>query len=289
MRRRHLETRSPERMRMCRRHPGTRKKREQSQTPTSENGAGGVLSELQEAPAEVELPTETVELESEFSEEWDNDELFEGYVWKQLYGDEGIATYGTVARSHLSEEEKAAYDVLKDWIREIACNGGNARFYGEITISGYIENPKSSTVLGKIWDALKTDCPYELYWWDGGSLGWHTEGGMDENGKYYIKVTQIDIGIASDCQGDTNIYVDAKKAQAVDTAVAKAKEIVDDLKDGSVYERLNGYKNAIKDLASYDIDVDSTDYVQQLINVFDDNSNTKTGYEGYARAFHVSL
>lgn len=108
---------------------------------------------------------------------------------------------------------------------------------------------------------------------------------MDENGKYYIKVTQIDIGIASDYQGDTNIYVDAAKAQAVDTAVAKAKEIVDDLKDGSVYERLNGYKNAIKDLASYDIDVDSTDYVQQLINVFDDNSNTKTGYEGYARAF----
>lgn len=124
-----------------------------------------------------------------------------------------------------------------------------------------------------------------MYWWDGGSLGWHTEGGMDENGKYYIKVTQIDIGIASDYQGDTNIYVDAAKAQAVDTAVAKAKEIVDDLKDGSVYERLNGYKNAIKDLASYDIDVDSTDYVQQLINVFDDNSNTKTGYEGYARAF----
>lgn len=264
---------------------GNAEKTGADENSTSENGAGGVLSELQEAPLEVEFPTETIELESEFSEEWDNDELFEGYAWKQLYGDEGIATYGTVARSHLSEEEKAAYDVLKDWIREIACNGGNARFYGEITISGYIENPKSSTVLGKIWDALKTDCPYELYWWDGGSLGWHTEGGMDENGKYYIKVTQIDIGIASDYQGDTNIYVDAKKAQAVDTAVAKAKEIVEGLKDDSVYERLNGYKNAIKDLASYDINVDSTDYVQQLINVFDGNPNTKTGYEGYARAF----
>lgn len=234
---------------------------------------------------EVEFPTETIELESEFSEEWDNDELFEGYAWKQLYGDEGIATYGTVARSHLSEEEKAAYDVLKDWIREIACNGGNARFYGEITISGYIENPKSSTVLGKIWDALKTDCPYELYWWDGGSLGWHTEGGMDENGKYYIKVTQIDIGIASDYQGDTNIYVDAKKAQAVDTAVAKAKEIVEGLKDDSVYERLNGYKNAIKDLASYNAKLNDSDYVQQLINVFDEDPITATGYEGYARAF----
>ena len=233
----------------------------------------------------MEFPTETIELESEFSEEWDNDELFEGYVWKQLYGDEGIATYGTVARSHLSEEEKAAYDVLKDWIRKIACNGGNARFYGEITISGYIENPKSSTVLGKIWDALKSDCPYELYWWDGGSLGWHTEGGMDENGKYYIKVTQIDIGIASDYQGDTNIYVDAKKAQAVDTAVAKAKEIVEGLKDDSVYERLNGYKNAIKDLASYNAKLNDSDYVQQLINVFDKDPSTATGYEGYARAF----
>lgn len=270
---------------MRRRHPGTRKKREQTKTQRQKTALGGVLSELQEAPLEVEFPTETIELESEFSEEWDNDELFEGYAWKQLYGDEGIATYGTVARSHLSEEEKAAYDVLKDWIREIACNGGNARFYGEITISGYIENPKSSTVLGKIWDALKTDCPYELYWWDGGSLGWHTEGGMDENGKYYIKVTQIDIGIASDYQGDTNIYVDAKKAQAVDTAVAKAKEIVEGLKDDSVYERLNGYKNAIKDLASYNAKLNDSDYVQQLINVFDEDPSTATGYEGYARAF----
>ena len=264
---------------------GNAEKTGADENSTSENGAGGVLSELQEAPLEVEFPTETIELESEFSEEWDNDELFEGYAWKQLYGDEGIATYGTVARSHLSEEEKAAYDVLKDWIREIACNGGNARFYGEITISGYIENPKSSTVLGKIWDALKTDCPYELYWWDGGSLGWHTEGGMDENGKYYIKVTQIDIGIASDYQGDTNIYVDAKKAQAVDTAVAKAKEIVEGLKDDSVYERLNGYKNAIKDLASYNAKLNDSDYVQQLINVFDEDPITATGYEGYARAF----
>ena len=264
---------------------GNAEKTGADENSTSENGAGGVLSELQEAPLEVEFPTETIELESEFSEEWDNDELFEGYAWKQLYGDEGIATYGTVARSHLSEEEKAAYDVLKDWIREIACNGGNARFYGEITISGYIENPKSSTVLGKIWDALKTDCPYELYWWDGGSLGWHTEGGMDENGKYYIKVTQIDIGIASDYQGDTNIYVDAKKAQAVDTAVAKAKEIVEGLKDDSVYERLNGYKNAIKDLASYNAKLNDSDYVQQLINVFDEDPSTATGYEGYARAF----
>ena len=264
---------------------GNAEKTGADENSTSENGAGGVLSELQEAPLEVEFPTETIELESEFSEEWDNDELFEGYAWKQLYGDEGIATYGTVARSHLSEEEKAAYDVLKDWIREIACNGGNARFYGEITISGYIENPKSSTVLGKIWDALKTDCPYELYWWDGGSLGWHTEGVMDENGKYYIKVTQIDIGIASDYQGDTNIYVDAKKAQAVDTAVAKAKEIVEGLKDDSVYERLNGYKNAIKDLASYNAKLNDSDYVQQLINVFDEDPSTATGYEGYARAF----
>ncbi len=264
---------------------GNAEKTGADENSTSENGAGGVLSELQEAPLEVEFPTETIELESEFSEEWDNDELFEGYVWKQLYGDEGIATYGTVARSHLSEEEKAAYDVLKDWIREIACNGGNARFYGEITISGYIENPKSSTVLGKIWDALKTDCPYELYWWDGDSLGWHTEGGMDENGKYYIKVTQIDIGIASDYQGDTNIYVDAKKAQAVGTAVAKAKEIVEGLKDDSVYERLNGYKNAIKDLASYNAKLNDSDYVQQLINVFDKDPSTATGYEGYARAF----
>ena len=252
---------------------------------TSENGAGGVLSELQEAPAEVELPTETVELESEFSEEWDNDELFEGYVWKQLYGDEGIATYGTVARSHLSEEEKAAYDKLKELITDVAHKGGCTRFsFGsDGLLIAYTENSSENNSLKEILDALKTDCPYELYWWNGQAPSLSETIYVD--GKYQIKLTELTLVVAKTYQETTNIYVDATKAQAVDTAVAKAKEIVGGLNDDSVYKRLNGYKNAIKDLASYDINVDSTDYVQQLINVFDDNPNTKTGYEGYARAF----
>ena len=57
------------------------------------------------------------------------------------------------------------------------------------------------------------------------------------------------------------------------------------MKDDSVYERLNGYKNAIKDLASYNAKLNDSDYVQQLINVFDEDPSTATGYEGYARAF----
>ena len=252
---------------------------------TSENGAGGVLSELQEAPAEVELPTETVELESEFSEEWDNDELFEGYVWKQLYGDEGIATYGTVARSHLSEEEKAAYDKLKELITDVAHKGGCTRFrFGsDGLLIAYTENSSENNSLKEILDALKTDCPYELYWWNGQAPS--SSETIYVDGKYQIKLTELTLVVSETYQGTSNIYVDATKAQAVDTAVAKAKKTVDGLKDKSVYERLNGYKNAIKDLASYDINVDSTDYVQQLINVFDGNPNTKTGYEGYARAF----
>ena len=267
---------------------GNAEKTGADENSTSENGAGGVLSELQEAPLEVEFPTETIELESEFSEEWDNDELFEGYAWKQLYGDEGIATYGTVARSHLSEEEKAAYDKLKELITDVAHKGGCTRFDfkpGELVIGGYTTEADSSTAVSKIWKALKTDCPYELYWLADGASPAISGGGGRKDGKYYIELSQIYIPIAKNYEGATNIYVDAAKAQAVDKAVAKAKEIVESLKDESAYDRLNGYKNAIKDLASYDIDVDSTDYVQQLINVFDDNSNTKTGYEGYARAF----
>lgn len=270
---------------MRRRHPGTRKKREQSQTQRQKTALGGVLSELQEAPAEVELPTETVELESEFSEEWDNDELFEGYVWKQLYGDEGIATYGTVARSHLSEEEKAAYDKLKELITDVAHKGGCTRFrFGsDGLLIAYTENSSENNSLKEILDALKTDCPYELYWWNGQAPS--SSETIYVDGKYQIKLTELTLVVSETYQGTSNIYVDATKAQAVDTAVAKAKEIVESLKNESVYERLNGYKNAIKDLASYDKNVDSTDYVQQLINVFDGNPNTKTGYEGYARAF----
>lgn len=47
---------------------GNAEKTGADENSTSENGAGGVLSELQEAPLEVEFPTETIELESEFSE-----------------------------------------------------------------------------------------------------------------------------------------------------------------------------------------------------------------------------
>ena len=75
---------------------------------------------------EVEFPTETIELESEFSEEWDNDELFEGYAWKQLYGDEGIATYGTVARSHLVKP-------LKE-LHALCCSGSSMRYQGIVHI-----------------------------------------------------------------------------------------------------------------------------------------------------------
>lgn len=264
---------------------GNAEKTGADENSTSENGAGGVLSELQEAPLEVEFPTETIELESEFSEEWDNDELFEGYAWKQLYGDEGIATYGTVARSHLSEEEKAAYDKLKELITDVAHKGGCTRFrFGsDGLLIAYTENSSENNSLKEILDALKTDCPYELYWWNGQAPS--SSETIYVDGKYQIKLTELTLVVSETYQGTSNIYVDATKAQAVDTAVAKAKKTVDGLKDKSVYERLNGYKNAIKDLASYDINVDSTDYVQQLINVFDGNPNTKTGYEGYARAF----
>lgn len=264
---------------------GNAEKAGADENSTSENGAGGVLSELQEAPLEVELPTETIELESEFSEEWDNDELFEGYAWKQLYGDEGIATYGTVARSHLSEEEKAAYDKLKELITDVARNGGCTRFYfgSDGLLIAYTENSSENNSLKEILDALKTDCPYELYWWNGQAPSSGKTIYVD--GKYQIKLTELTLVVAQTYQGESNIYVDATKAKAVDKAVANAKEIVKGLQDKSVYERLNGYKNAIKDLASYNAKLNDSDYVQQLINVFDEDPSTATGYEGYARAF----
>lgn len=242
----------------------------------------------QAVPMEVELPIETIELDAELSGEWDNDKLFEGYAKKLLYGDEGIATYGTVARSHLNEEEKAAYDVLKEKITDVACKGGCIRFYfssGELVIGGYTTESDRSAAVSKVWKALQTDCPYELYWSTGGFQIKDSVSGQ-KDGKYYVELREIELPVAKNYEGGTNLYVNAEKAKAVAAAVENAKKIVDGLKnEESVYNRLNGYKNAIKDLTSYDINVDSTDYVQQLINVFDGDPNTKTGYQGYARAF----
>ncbi len=242
-----------------------------------------------ESEVAADAQTETVELNSEDQTDLDNDELFAGYARKMLYGDSGIATYGTIARSHLSEEEKAAYDILKVKITNVACNGGSTRFNfssGELVIGGYATESDSSTAVSKIWQALKTDCPYELYWADGSSPS-TSGGGGQKDGKYYIELTQFTLIVATDYRyNKNNITVDATQAKAVAAAVENAKAIVAQWTgEESVYERLNGYKNAIKDLTSYNGKADSLDYVQQLINVFDGDPSTGTGYEGYARAF----
>ena len=51
---------------------------------------------------------------------YNDEELYEGYLNKLFFGDEGISTFGVLARERLSAADKFVYDVLKPGVVRIA-------------------------------------------------------------------------------------------------------------------------------------------------------------------------
>ena len=67
-----------------------------------------------------------------------------------------------------------------------------------------------------------------------------------------VTVSQLAFAVADAYQVDGNKYeADASKAQTAARAVEAAKAIVDKYKGGSDFEKLQGYKNEICSLTSY--------------------------------------
>ena len=92
------------------------------------NAEGTIAEEAKGTLEKVQIKTETAEIDPEILEELpSNEELFDAYVWSVLYDDEA-ATYGTVAKEHLSETGKILYEDLKGKISGIAENGGSTEF-----------------------------------------------------------------------------------------------------------------------------------------------------------------
>lgn len=139
---------------------------------------------------------------------------------------------------------------------------------------------------GLVIDALKNDCPYEMYW---AGLSYGTGG---------FKSTSSSCGIGNELTlsiyvntdyASGSFTVNTSKTQAVSNARQNVLNIVEENKNKSDYDKLKAYAIKISELADYDYVAynNNAPYGDswQLINVFDNDPDTNVVCEGFAKAF----
>ena len=200
----------------------------------------------------------------------DNNELFGGYVELNIFGDESPASaYATLAGNRLGTAEKAVYDALKEQISTVAANGGSTEFTVDVTgkgvtytITQIVDNKASGTYnvnISKIIDALLTDCPYELYWYDkseGMSYGASLSGSYNVNDVVPLTTLVFYFKVASayqDAQKETPVYnVSSTMVSAATTAKNNAENVITEANNVTgVYNQLLYCLNYIKDNVAY--------------------------------------
>ncbi len=252
-------------------------------------------------------PEETIEVEIEYiSDEIDlpdSEELFEGYFEREFFG-YGISTIGTTAGDRLSGDPKELYDALAEQIKAVAngervstefvCDGITITITGENLISdGELTeeaNNKIKGILRDVSDALRSDLPYDLYWFDK-TKGWEFSCGSSGNSTS-VTLTSLTFkyAVADDYKGSDLYTADTAKTGAAKTAAGNANTVISDNASKTDDEKLAAYRNYICDNVTYNdaaAENDDTPYGDpwQLIYVFDENSSTNVVCEGYAKAF----
>ena len=190
-------------------------------------------------------------------------------------------------------------------------------------VKKYLNDSGFSTNGKKVLDALYMDVPYYLYWQDRNTasvLLCDTEEVVSElkleesdyftliwiNNVYKIRLNKLPIyaslpvagqyqyRLSPESTDESNRYiVDTDLTQKANKALSKAvsiKSAADKINNN--FEKLAYYRSQICALAEYDSSMERRDgysYADpwQVINVFDDDPDTKTGSEGYARAFKL--
>lgn len=239
-----------------------------------------------------------------------NEELFAGYAEQVLYGNGLVSTFAVgenTAGSLLTGDEKAVYDALVPYIKEIASGTRSSAHIGlgqtvenvmigdvtttltadrELTFAG---NTFGQDNLNAVVTALMADYPYEMYWYD-------KTAGVSmmsvPNGEALLHLA-FDFTVAANYRSTAeSLYIcDTTKTGATAASAAKAQTIVATYANVSDYEKLLGYKNEICSLVSYNTAAaEANNFAAnsdpwQLIYVFDENTETNVVCEGYAKAF----
>ena len=257
----------------------------------------------------------------------DNDERHMLYLQKALFHQEGISVFGTAARARLNDTQKAWYDTLKAGAEQIAAGTRDSALFevtrtftaAELGFSDFLLKDENGNYVldengygqfdpavleiieqelyggenfDQLLEALLSDCPYELYWFDK-TIGMKSNTSMSGGPQSITCKMDIYFVVAKKFRGSDEYHVNTSVTSAAAATETAAKAIVAKYKDASDYEKLLGYKNEICNLVSYDkTAADTGNYFSaidsnpwQVVHVFDGNTSTNVVCEGYAKAF----
>lgn len=285
----------------------------------------------------ISVDTQEV-LESSVNIAGTNDDLLGGYVQEHVTDllseesassedEDALSVSAQSAHSALSGNDLVAYEAIRDLVAQVAAGTlASTEFQISLEDVGY-DGPWTASQLGvsaivedgkiaqsavtaanqrlsvdfeKVVDALLSDCPYDLYWFDktAGYAFANTSGyGADWNGTEYVLYPKsgprVSLYVASEysATGAANTTtVNQALAQSVNTAIANVAQVVTNNNGKPAFERLKAYSDYICGEVSYNHDAannTNTSYGNpwQLIWVFDGDTSTNVVCEGYAKAF----
>ena len=188
------------------------------------------------------------------------------------------ATYS--AKANLNTEEQTVYNTLKAEIEKIA---SGQRKDTNIKTTGVLGSQASAD---KVWHALLSDLPYELYWHDK-VIGINYAYILTADNTPFKDVT-FSFAVAQEFRGKD---VTTTNIPNVPAAVQTARSVVAANASKADHDKLQAYRQYICDQVSYNYAAARGEYANsygnpwQLLWVFDGDSTTNVVCEGYAKSF----
>lgn len=188
------------------------------------------------------------------------------------------ATYS--AKANLNAEEQTVYNTLKAEIEKIA---SGQRKDTNIKTTGVLGSQASAD---KVWHALLSDLPYELYWHDK-VIGINYAYTLAADNIPFKDVT-FSFAVAQEFRGKDMTTTNIPNVPA---AVQTARSVVAANASKSDHDKLQAYRQYICDQVSYNYAAARGEYANsygnpwQLLWVFDGDSTTNVVCEGYAKSF----
>ena len=223
----------------------------------------------------------------------DSDLLFKGYM-DNLYGisaknnSEQKKLPQSSGRRELDAVNQVIYDELKTYIFEVA-SGERSSTVFSLSTADILKKAKVGVVeydLRKLMDALLTDYPYEMFWYD------KTKGVNVASNILKLDFTfPVSADYSQNGMAGTDV-TDSERIAAANNSVKNAEKILKAVdKNWSDYTVLSFFKEQICELSSYNneaaLKADTMNYGDpwQMIYVFDEDPDTNVVCEGYSKAF----
>ncbi len=256
---------------------------DEAETPTEQPDEGQSGASTDDGSLENAESAELIGIADFSIGEINNDELFEQYLTKLLYGDtETMPLASSWGRAQLSGNALRLYDELKPHI--IAIADGRETSTTIYLSYGTVANFE---ILGKALNAMYTDCSYELYWLDPYTIGYICG---QRGGQYYVTFDIADGYHTSKANSyGMNTELDTSKITRAKNARDNAIRICNEA-TGSDYDKIKYFTDEICRLADYDYDSAGNEQrtdigAWRIINTFDGDSNTNVVCQGFAMSF----